>query len=194
MIIKKSEYDPDGWMFEDALHKARYIYPTPDNPNARTIEKHAIQIYDSELLERSMCEAYGNLRPLTYMNVQKYFSGNKKAQLLKEKSPYQIEKHKRNYDGSPKTESKYVSEYMYEFNDIFSLNTNYIIECKTYKSESGRTRQLDKIRKNKSMHICDYYLLALDKNQTEFEVTDFLSLRSKEAKWVREDFENLITK
>ena len=84
MIIKKSEYDPDGWMFEDALHKARYIYPTPDNPNARTIEKHAIQIYDSELLERSMCEAYGNLRPLTYMNVQKYFSGNKKAQLLKE--------------------------------------------------------------------------------------------------------------
>ena len=109
MIIKKSEYDPDGWMFEDALHKARYIYPTPDNPNARTIEKHAIQIYDSELLERSMCEAYGNLRPLTYMNVQKYFSGNKKAQLLKEKSPYQIEKHKRNYDGSPKTESKYVS-------------------------------------------------------------------------------------
>ena len=186
MIIPKTYSDIDGYEFEIALYKAKYIYPTPDNPLCNTIEKHAIQIYESEMLERSLCFLYDSLRPLTYVNVQKYFTGNIKSVLLEKTNPYTISKTK-----NSENHTKVISEYVYEFNDIFSTQTKNIIECKTYKSEAGRSRHLKKIRSQRDFNKCDYYLLALD-NKDSFEMTDFVSLRNATSKFVRESFDEAI--
>jgi len=184
--IPKSNNDPHGYEFEIALYKAKYIYPIPDNPLCNTIEKHAIQIYESEMLERSLCFLYDSLSPLTYVNVQKYFTGNKKSVLLEKTNPYTISKTK-----NSENHTKVISEYVYEFNDIFSIQTKNIIECKTYKSEAGRNRHLKKIRSQRNFNKCDYYLLALDTGNS-FEMTDFFSLRNATSKFVRESFDEAI--
>ena len=51
MIIKIDNNDDNGYAFEDALMKAQYMYPKPNNPFAQDIIGHARQIYDGELLE-----------------------------------------------------------------------------------------------------------------------------------------------
>jgi len=189
VIIPKDNNDPDGYAFQDAYNKARYIYPAPDNKNVMdTIYKHALQIYNSEMLERSLCAFNSQLKPLTHLNVLNHYKDSKMmVPLMKEKTPYRIVKHKKNYDGSDKKETKLVSEFNYEFNDIFCTTDLKIIECKTYKDRSGRQNRLNKIRSQRPMHLCDYYLLAHDKNEEEFEVTDFYSLRSSSAEFVNEE-------
>ena len=88
--IPKVCEDLNGYEYEIALMKARYVYPEPDNPDANTIEKHAQQIYDSEMLERVVCETWKDLfRPLTYANVEQYFTdGSKRDKLLSKQRSY----------------------------------------------------------------------------------------------------------
>ena len=61
--IPKNNNDPYGLEFEIALMKARYVYPAPDNPHAQDIVSHAKQIYESEMLERSLCAFYDSIVP-----------------------------------------------------------------------------------------------------------------------------------
>ena len=66
MIIKIDNNDDNGYAFEDALMKAQYMYPKPNNPFAQDIIGHARQIYDGELLERSICIEYPYLFKVIY--------------------------------------------------------------------------------------------------------------------------------
>ena len=77
-------------------------------------------------------------------------------------------------------EEKNVTEWEYTYYDIFHVPTLSIVECKTYDSEGGRTSHLQHIRENdwkyKNM---DYFLIALNKDDETFEITDFLQLNGK---------------
>ena len=50
MKILKNNNDPDGIEFENALIRARYVYPSPEYPNAQSIIDHAKQIYAAPTL------------------------------------------------------------------------------------------------------------------------------------------------
>ena len=188
--IPKVCEDLNGYEYEIALMKARYVYPEPDNPDANTIEKHAQQIYDSEMLERVVCETWKNLfRPLTYANVEQYFTdGSKRDKLLSKQRPYVQTKFKRTVE-----HTKEVFEYTYEFHDIFHVPSQTVIECKTYTSDAGLKRHRNKIRERKGFskkNLNDYYLLCRSE-ENSFIVEHFLSL-NESNQFVRHDFEELI--
>jgi len=80
MIIQKDHNDPNGYAFEDALAKAQYMYPKPRNPHIHTILQHAQQIYDGELIERSVCKQFPKLfKPINMVNSIKHFSNTPRA-------------------------------------------------------------------------------------------------------------------
>ena len=193
MQIPKSDYDPNGLEFEIALMKARYVYPEPENPSAKSIEKHAIQIYESEMVERSLCEQYECFRPVTYRNVCEYFDGSKRDKLLHKQSPYVMVK-----DKLSKRHIRQIFEYSFEFLDIFHVPTLSVIECKVYKSDAGLERHKSKIRSRRNSRrgvmagdeLNDYYLLCKD-NETEFLPEWFLSV-NESGQFVKHDFGEFI--
>ena len=193
MRIYKLCKDLNGYEYEIALMKARYVYPKPDNPDANTIEKHAQQIYDSEMLERVICETWENeFRPLTYANVERFFTTPvKRNKLLSKQRPYVQTKYKRTVE-----HTKEVFEYTYEFHDIFHVSSESVIECKTYTSETGLKRHKNKIRERRSLrreNLNDYYLLCKNVENDYFEVEHFLSL-NENNQFIKHDFEELIPK
>ena len=184
MIIQKDHNDPNGYAFEDALAKAQYMYPKPRNPHIHTILQHAQQIYDGELIERSVCKQFPKIfKPINMVNSIKHFSNTPKSKfLLKNKDRKIIKEMMRKNNGTWETycEEKNVTEWEYTYYDIFHVPTLSIVECKTYDSEGGRTSHLQHIRENdwkyKNM---DYFLIALNKDDETFEITDFLQLNGK---------------
>ena len=116
MKILKNNNDPDGIEFENALIRARYVYPSPENPNAQSIIDHAKQIYDSEMLERSL-SALEDFVPVTYSNVKKYLEENISSRLLKKQSSYTMTKQKKTV-----VHTREIWEYPYEFLDIIQGN------------------------------------------------------------------------
>ena len=83
MFILKDNNDPNGYAFEDALTKAQYMYPKPRNPHIHTVLQHAQQIYDGELIERSICKQLPDaFKPINMTNCKKYFVGHQPNQFL----------------------------------------------------------------------------------------------------------------
>ena len=83
MIIQKDNNDPNGYAFEDALAKAQYMYPKPRNPHIHTILQHAQQIYDGELIERSICKQFPDtFKPINMVNSVRYFMNSPKNDFL----------------------------------------------------------------------------------------------------------------
>ena len=82
MEILKDNNDPNGYAFEDALAKAQYMYPKPRNPHIHTILQHAQQIYDGELIERSICKQLPDFKPINMINCKKYFEEMKPWEFL----------------------------------------------------------------------------------------------------------------
>ena len=181
MILLKDNNDPNGYAFEDALAKAQYMYPKPRNPHIHTILQHARQIYDGELIERSICKEFpGVFRPINMINCMKYFKQASSHQFLLKSKDRKISKEtmrKNNNELIKYNEVKTVTEWDYMYYDIFHVSTLSLIECKTYDSEEGRKKHLQHIRENNWKYKnMDYFLLALNKDNTSFEITDFLSL------------------
>ena len=95
MILLKDNNDPNGYAFEDALAKAQYMYPKPRNPHIHTILQHARQIYDGELIERSICKEFpGVFRPINMINCMKYFKQASSHQFLLKSKDRKISKEK----------------------------------------------------------------------------------------------------
>ena len=186
MLIPKNSNDPFGLEFELALLKARYVYPAPDNPNASEIVSHAKQIYESEMLERSLCAFYESIVPITYKTTSEYLE---KSYAVPQQE-YLITKHK----STTNVHKRIISEYPYEFLDVLHVPSQKVIECKVYKSESGLSRHRKKILDRRSSRrgndLSDYYLIAKD-IPTGFEVTEFLSIGAT-GRFVRENFEEFI--
>ena len=181
MFILKDDNDPNGYAFEDALGKAQYMYPKPRNPHIHTILQHAQQIYDGELIERSICKQFPDtFKPINMTNCKKYMVGYQRNQFLLKTKERKISKEMmRKNNGAWETyhEEKNVTEWEYMYYDIFHVPTLSIIECKTYDSDEGRKAHLQQIRENdwkyKNM---DYFIFALNKDNFNFEITDFLTL------------------
>jgi hypothetical protein len=205
IAISKAKENVDGVDFEECLYKAMYIYPKPHNPNAQTVDAHAKQIYDSELIERSVCEVWPEyFKPLTFRNVQKFFTGEDYDRLMAGVERTVTKDRKRKTatgDWESYDEIKKVIEYEYMFNDIFWVpnmhngfeTAQLIIECKVYKDESGRRNHIDKIRNMRNRYkSVDYFLLAHDKSDTEFDVTDLISM-SQQGHCKYHDFKELVT-
>ena len=175
--VRKASENGNGIEFEECLYKAMYIYPKPDNPNAQAVDAHAKQIYDAELIERSLCSAWDMFKPLTYMNVQKFFTGENYDLLMSGKIRTVKKDRKRPGTWEPYEEIKQVMEYEYMFNDIFHVPSGSIIECKVYQNSRGREEHLNKIRMNRSRYkSADYFLLAHDRDDYEFDITDFITM------------------
>lgn len=184
--IPKLNNDPQGLEFEQALIKARYVYPSPDNPDAQSIEQHAKQIYESELVERSICGAWPDLfKPLTYYNVMVHFEGNKLDRLLRKMSPYKLTKTKKQVQ-----HVREVFEYQYEFCDIFHVPSLSIIECKVYVSEASLRRHKEKIRSKRRDQINDFYLLS--KKEDNYFIPDHFLTVNNSGQFVRQDFEEFV--
>ena len=183
-IIPKSNNDPCGFEFDRCLALARYVYPAPDNPYAQEIVAHAKQIYEAELIERSLCAMNGNFVPCTYRTIYENFGAD--SPLLNKQKPYVMTKQK-----STVKHVRTIFEYQYEFLDILHVPTKSIIECKVASSEASlerhRKKILEKWRTRRGPDYNDYYLISMDK-ENEFEVVDFLSI-TKNGCFSREDFE-----
>ena len=184
MIIQKDNNDPNGYAFEDALAKAQYMYPKPRNPHIHTILQHAQQIYDGELIERSICKQFPDtFKPINMVNSVRYFMNSPKNDFLMNSKDRKISKQmmrKNNGNWETYYEEKNVTEWEYTYYDIFHVPTLSIVECKTYDSDEGRKSHLQHIRENdwkyKNM---DYFLIALNRDDETFEITDFLQLNGK---------------
>ena len=179
IAITKSNTDPNGLEFELALFKAMYIYPPPYKESVRKGGQfaHAKQIYESELVERSICEAWPEyFKPLTYMNVVKHFDNEQRLSLMEAKQRTVSKNRLTAGTWQPYIESKPIQEYEYMFNDIFYEPTSVILECKVYTSESSRKSHIEKIISERSRYkSADYFILSEDKGDT-FEITDCLSV------------------
>ena len=180
IAISKSPENEDGIDFEECLFKAMYIYPPPHNTNIKTVDEHAKQIYDSELIERSVCNVWPEFfKPLTYKNVQKYFEGEAYDLLMSGKKRTVTKNRMRKNNGAWESydEVKHVYEYEYMFNDLFHIPSLMILECKVYKNGKGRLDHIQNIvRSRKRYKSADYFLLAHDKSDIEFDITDCISV------------------
>ena len=184
MIIQKDNNDPNGYAFEDALAKAQYMYPKPRNPHIHTILQHAQQIYDGELIERSICKQFPDtFKPINMVNSVRYFMNSPKNDFLMNSKDRKISKQmmrKNNGNWETYYEEKSVTEWEYTYYDIFHVPSLSIVECKTYDSDEGRKSHLQHIRENdwkyKNM---DYFLIALNRDDETFEITDFLQLNGQ---------------
>ena len=150
MIIKIDNNDDNGYAFEDALMKAQYMYPKPNNPYAQDIISHARQIYDGELLERSICNAYPNLfKPINAYNVLKYFPEhpvlNKTSDIFHIPTRSIIECKTYTSDGG----------------------------------RSRRSSEIRDPRNRYRFENCDYFIFAKPIEDHSYEITDFLSLTDK---------------
>ena len=185
-VIPKNNNDPFGLEFEIALMKARYVYPAPDNPHAQDIVSHAKQIYESEMLERSLCAFYESIVPITYKTACEHLQDS----LRKSGTPYVVTKNKSETNIHKRT----IYEYPYEFLDVLHTPSRKIIECKVYKTEESKVRHRRRILERRSYRRendpSDYYLLCEDKD-SGFEVGEFLSITER-GKFVRENFEEFI--
>ncbi len=184
--IPKNNNDPYGLEFEIALMKARYVYPAPDNPHAQDIVSHAKQIYESEMLERSLCAFYDSIVPITYKTCTTYLneslrSFGKSYVITKAKSETNI--HKRT-----------IYEYPYEFLDVLHKPSRKIIECKVFRNDESKARHRRRILERRNSRRgddpSDYYLICKDKGD-EFELSEFLSIGAT-GKFVRENFGEFI--
>jgi len=188
MCIPKVKNVYDGLAFEECLYKAMYIYPKPINPNAQTIESHAKQIYSAELIERSICDVWPEyFKPLTFHTVQEYFGNSDDKDVMTnydllmngvERTVTKNRKRRTDLgDWEEYNEVKKVIEYDYMFNDIFHVPSKKIIECKVYKNDTGRIKHINTIRNNRSRYkSVDYFLLAHDKSDIEFDITDLFEM------------------
>jgi len=185
-VIPKNNNDPFGLEFEIALMKARYVYPAPDNPHAQDIVSHAKQIYESEMLERSLCAFYESIVPITYKTACEHLQDS----LRKSGTPYTITKNKSETNIHKRT----IYEYPYEFLDVLHVPSRKVIECKVHKSDAGLERHRRRILERRNVRrgddLSDYYLICLDKDD-EFEVTEFLSFGAT-GRFVRENFEEFM--
>jgi hypothetical protein len=177
MKIPKIKHDENGLEFEISLFKAMYIYPKPDRQDRQGVFSHALNIYEGEEFNRSLCDYCPELfKPFTYKNVQDYFPFHKKLQEQKDRT---ITKNR--FRKTPMgtweeyNEVKKVKEFVYMFQDVFHIPTCSIIELKKYETDSGRSNHLNKIRAKRKMMIADYYFIARE-CETHFEITDCLSL------------------
>ena len=135
--IPKSNNDPYGLEFDRCLALARYVYPAPDNPYAQEIVAHAKQIYEAELIERSLCAMDKNFVPCTYKTIYETFGAN--SPLLQPQKPYVMTKNKVSVK-----HVREIFEYPYEFLDVLHVPTKSIIECKVASSDAS----LERHRKN----------------------------------------------
>ena len=189
LTIPKNNNDPLGLEFEIALMKARYVYPAPENTDIHPddILGHAKQIYEAEMLERSLCAFYESIVPVTYRTTSEYLSNK----FLHKQSSYKIVNNK----SETNTHIRNIYEISYEFLDVLHVPSRKIIECKVHKSDAGLERHRRKIldkRRNvrRGDDLSDYYLICLDKDD-EFEVTEFLSFGAT-GRFVRENFEEFM--
>lgn len=182
MIIPKSNNDPYGLEFDRCLSLARYVYPSPDNPHAQEIVAHAKQIYEAELIERSLCAMDKSFVPCTYKTIYENFG--LQSPLLTKQKPYVMTKNRETVK-----HVRTIFEYPYEFLDILHVPTKSIIECKVAVSENSLARHrkkiLDKWRTRRGPDYNDYYLMSMDKGNA-FEIIDFVKIVA--GKFVREDF------
>ena len=199
--IPKSNNDPYGLEFDRCLALARYVYPAPDNPYAQEIVSHAKQIYESELIERSLCAMSEDFVPCTYKTISENFGTS--SPLLERQNHYRLIKEK-----SAVRHERVIFEYKYEFLDILHLPTKSIIECKVASGEASlerhRKKILEKWRTRRGIDYNDYYLIAYNK-KNEFEVLDFLKIVSVAprltdpnahvlpGRFTRIDFEKFVT-
>jgi len=187
-VIPKNNNDPFGLEFEIALMKARYVYPAPENTNIHPddILSHAKQIYESEMLERSLCAFYKDIVPVTYRTTSEHLSDK----ILHKQSSYKIVK----YKSKTNTHIRNIYEMPYEFLDVLHVPSRKVIECKVHKSDAGLERHRRRILERRNVRrgddLSDYYLICLDKGH-EFEVTEFLSFGAT-GRFVRENFEEFI--
>ena len=188
VTIPKNNNDPFGLEFEIALMKARYVYPAPDNTNIHSddILGHAKQIYESEMLERSLCAFYKDIVPVTYRTTSEHLSDK----ILHKQSSYKIVK----YKSKTNTHIRNIYEMPYEFLDVLHVPSRKVIECKVHKSDAGLERHRRRILERRNVRrgddLSDYYLICLDKDH-EFEVTEFLSFGAT-GRFVRENFEEFM--
>ena len=188
LTIPKNNNDPFGLEFEIALMKARYVYPAPENKKIHPddILGHAKQIYESEMLERSLCAFYDSIVPVTYRTTSEHLSNT----FLQKQSSYKIVK----YKSKTNTHIRNIFEISYEFLDVLHVPTGKVIECKVHKSDAGLVRHRRRILERRNGRwdndLSDYYLICLDKEDV-FEVTEFLSIGNA-GRFVRENFEEFI--
>ena len=172
MRIPKSNNDPYGLEFDRCLALARYVYPAPDNPYAQGIVAHAKQIYEAELIERSLCAMGEDFVPCTYKTIYETFGLS--SPLLEKQKPYVMTKQK-----STVKHERTIFEYQYEFLDVLHVPTRSIIECKVASSDASlerhRKKIMEKWRTRRGPNYNDYYLICKS-NETEFEVIDFLRI------------------
>ena len=177
--ISKSNSDPDGRDFEISLLKAMYIYPPPYKESVRKAGQfaHAKQIYESEMFERSACDAWPEyFKPLTYVNVVKYFDSEVRNSLMEAKQRTVSKNRLTAGTWQPYIESKPIQEYEYMFNDIFHIPSQMILECKVYTDDISRKGHIEKIVSERSRYkSADYFILAYDIGDN-FEITDCLSV------------------
>lgn len=170
--IPKSNNDLYGLEFDRCLALARYVYPAPENQNAQEIVAHAKQIYEAELIERSLCAMNKNFVPCTYRTISETFGLS--SPLLNKQKPYVMTKQK-----STVKHTREIFEYQYEFLDVLHVPTKSIIECKVASSdmslERHRKKILEKWRTRRGPDYNDYYLISMDR-EGEFEVIDFLKI------------------
>ena len=187
--IPKSNNDPYGLEFDRCLALARYVYPAPDNPYAQEIVAHAKQIYEAELIERSLCAMNENFVPCTYKTIYETFGVN--SPLLQPQKPYVMTKNKVSVK-----HVREIFEYPYEFLDVLHVPTKSIIECKVASSDASlerhRKKILEKWRTRRGPNYNDYYLICNVKDEN-FEVIDFLSI-NENGVFSRENFESLLNK
>ena len=198
IAIAKSKENENGLDYEEALWKAMYVYPKPKNQNIKTITGHADQIYLNELIETSICECWPEFfKPLTFRNVEKFFQGESKQGLMSGKKRT-VRKNRNRWNAEEGEweaydEIKNITEYEYMFNDIFHISSGLILECKVYKDGKGRKRHIDDIRRDRGrFRSADYFILAHDKSDVEFDITDLMSM-TQQGYDRYHDFRELVT-
>ena len=172
--------------FDRCLALARYVYPAPHNPYAQEIVAHAKQIYEAELIERSLCSHGYGFVPCTYKTIYETFGVD--SPLLQPQKPYVMTKNKVSVK-----HVREIYEYPYEFLDVLHTPTQSIIECKVASSEVSADRHrkniLEKWRTRRGTDPNDYYLITMDK-ETSFEILEFL--RIVNGRFSRVNFEDFL--
>ena len=76
---------------------------------------------------------------------------------------------------------------------MISFTSRLILECKVYKDGKGRKRHIDDIRRDRGrFRSADYFILAHDKSDVEFDITDLMSM-TQQGYDRYHDFRELVT-
>lgn len=174
LTVKKISKDPHGLEYELALFKAMYIYPKPIRLDRQGVHEHALNIYEGELLNRSLVESYPHLfAPMTYKNVEKYLP--EKWFTYTERTVTKNRSRRNGDYWEDYDEVKKVPEYRYMFEDIIHIPSRSVIECKKYTSETGRARHRKRLLEKKHFIWSDFIFMAEDRPD-DFIITDVLSI------------------